>query len=183
LYATAIYTGMRAGELAGLRREDIDLERRLITVQRSFDGPTKSGDVRYVPILDPLLPVLREWLLLCAGPVVFPNEAGNMHSPSAYIFQEILHRVLDAAGFPKVKIGGQELRYIRFHDLRHTFASHWMMNSGDLFKLQRILGHKSVTMTQRYAHLAPEAFASDHGRLGGRDVLSDGVVVEFPARA
>lgn len=179
LYATAVYTGLRAGELAGLRRDDVDLGRRLITVQRSFDGPTKSGDVRYVPILDPLLPVLRAWLLKCPGTVVFPNQAGSMHGESAHIFQEILHRVLDAAGFPKLKNGLREVRYIRFHDLRHTFASHWMMNGGDLFKLQRILGHKSVTMTQRYAHLAPEAFAADHGRLGDQDALAEGVVVQF----
>ena len=40
-------------------------------------------------------------------------------------------------------------------DLRHTFASHWMMNGGDLYVLKDILGHKSVAMTQRYAHLSP----------------------------
>ena len=54
-------------------------------------------------------------------------------------------------------------------------------DGGDLFKLQRILGHKSVTMTQRYAHLAPEAFAADHGRLGDQDALVEGVVVQFSA--
>jgi integrase len=53
---------MRAGELAALEWPDIDFERRLITVQRSFDGPTKSDRVRYVPILTPLLSILREWL-------------------------------------------------------------------------------------------------------------------------
>ena len=55
---------------------------------------------------------------------------------------------------------------ITFHDLRHTFASHWVMHGGDLYRLQKILGHKSVQMTQRYAHLAPEAFKQDWGRLG-----------------
>ena len=63
LYTTAVFTGMRAGELGGLRRDDVDFERRLITVQRSFDGPTKAGDVRYVPILNVLLSVLRAWRL------------------------------------------------------------------------------------------------------------------------
>jgi site-specific recombinase XerD len=123
--------------------------------------------------------VLRAWLLKCPGTVVFPNQAGSMHGESAHIFQEILHRVLDDAGFPKLGEGDHQRRYIRFHDLRHTFASHWMMNGGDLFKLQRILGHKSVTMTQRYAHLAPEAFAADHGRLGGQNALAEGVVVQL----
>ncbi|HLV94905.1 MAG TPA: site-specific integrase [Candidatus Acidoferrales bacterium] len=41
-----------------------------------------------------------------------------------------------------------------FHDLRHTFASQWMMAGGDLYVLKSILGHKSIAMTQRYAHLS-----------------------------
>jgi integrase len=44
----------------------------------------------------------------------------------------------------------------RFHDLRHTFASHFMMNGGNIYDLQKILGRTSLEMTQRYAHLAPE---------------------------
>ena len=46
--------------------------------------------------------------------------------------------------------------HYRFHDLRHTFASHFMMNGGNIYDLQKILGHTSLEMTQRYAHLAPE---------------------------
>jgi hypothetical protein len=89
-----------------------------------------------------------------------------MYQPSARIFQEALHRVLQDAGFPKVARSGKERPYIRFHDLRHTFASHWVMGGGDLFKLQKILGHKTVQMTMRYAHLQPTAFRDDYGRLG-----------------
>jgi len=44
---------------------------------------------------------------------------------------------------------------LHFHDLRHTFASQWMMNGGDLYTLRGILGHMSIAMTQRYAHLSP----------------------------
>jgi integrase len=166
LYATAIYTGMREGELGGLRWEDVNFERRIITVQRSFEGPTKAGDVRYVPIMDPLLPVLRDWRLRCPGTLVFPNEAGRMHQKSARIFQEILHRVLERAQFPTIERKGKSARYIVFHSLRHTFASHWVMAGGDLFRLQKVLGHKSITMTQRYAHLSPDVFAADYARLG-----------------
>ncbi len=168
-YAAAIYTGMRAGELAALEWQDVDFDRRLITVQRSFDGPTKSDRVRYVPILDPLLPVLRTWRLRHPGRLVFTNQAGTMIQRSARIFQEVLHRVLAAGAFPRVQRGGKERPYLRFHDLRHTFASRWVMKGGDLFKLQRILGHQSVQMTMRYAHLAPDAFREDYGRLA--DVL------------
>jgi integrase len=166
LYATAVFTGMREGELAGLRWDDVDFDKRLITVQRSFDGPTKAEDVRYVPILDALLPTLRAWRLRCPGTVVFPNRDGNMLQPSGRVFQEVLHRVLARSGLPERVRRGRSRPYIVFHDLRHTFASHWVMAGGDVFKLQKILGHKTVQMTMRYAHLAPNAFVEDHARFG-----------------
>ncbi|MBL6976170.1 MAG: site-specific integrase, partial [Deltaproteobacteria bacterium] len=123
---------------------------------RSYSRPTKTGEIRHVPILDPLLPVLQEWRLQNPLQHVFPNERGGMQGPSARILQEIFHRVLERAGMP---------RAITFHDLRHTFASHWMMRGGDIFRLQRILGHKSTQMTQRYSHLSPDVFKEDYGRL------------------
>ena len=65
-----------------------------------------------------------------------------------------------------------EVRYIRFHDLRHTFASHFMMNGGELYTLQKLLGHHSVTMTERYAHLSPTYLDK------ARDVVSFGSPIE-----
>lgn len=168
LCATALYGGMRAGELGGLQWGDVDFDRRLISVQRSFCGPTKSGDVRYVPIVDALLPLLREWRLRNPGRLVFSNRDGEMLRESGRLYQEVFHRILDAAEFPKEeKANGHARRYITFHGLRHTFASHWVMNGGDIFKLQKVLGHKSIQMTMRYAHLAPHAFTEDWGRFGG----------------
>lgn len=143
LYATAVYTGMRAGELAGLRWEDVDLASRRIMVRRSFDGPTKNGKSRPVPILSVLLPVLSEWRLRHPGELVFTNRGGRMLQPSARVFQEVLHRVLDRAGFPKEERNGTTKRHVHFHDLRHTFASTWVAKSGDLYKLQAILGRES----------------------------------------
>jgi integrase len=182
LYGLAIYTGMRAGEIAGVEWPDIDLERRLVTVQRSFDGPTKSDRVRYVPILDPLLPVLRAWRLRHPGRLVFTNQAGTMLQPSARVFQEVLHRVLARAGFPQIERNGKDRPYLRFHDLRHTFASRWVMKGGDLFKLQRILGHQSVQMTMRYAHLAPDAFREDYGRFGATLPTASAEVISLSQR-
>ena len=182
-YAMAVYTGMRAGELAAIEWSDINLEHRIITVQRSFDGPTKSNKVRYVPILDPLLPLLRAWRLRHPGRLVFTSQAGTMFQPSGRIYQEVLHRVLEAGKFQKVQRNGKERPYVRFHDLRHTFASHWVAKGGDLFKLQKILGHQSVQMTMRYAHLAPEAFAADYGRLGSVALVGDADVVELKRRS
>ena len=168
LYFTAIHTGMRQGELAGLRWSDVELhpEKRRITVQRSFNGPTKGGEVRYIPILSPLLTVLREWRKRCPGEYVFPNKAGRMHQPSARIFQETFHRALERAGFKEYEGHKDRRSYIVFHDLRHTFASHWVMRGGSIFKLQKLLGHKDIKITMRYAHLAPNAYTEDYERFG-----------------
>ncbi|MCB0272641.1 MAG: site-specific integrase [Bdellovibrionales bacterium] len=154
-YSTAIFTGMRAGEIAGLRWNDIDLNKRLIRVQRSYDGPTKSGKERVIPILDSLLPVLKHWRLKNPLQVVFPNSVGNMRQPSDRIFQEVFQRCLKKAGLNRIK----------FHDLRHTFASHWMMNDGSLYRLKDILGHSTIKMTEHYAHLSPYYYQEDYGRL------------------
>ncbi|MBN8609630.1 MAG: site-specific integrase [Deltaproteobacteria bacterium] len=171
LYAMALYTGMREGELVRLRWSNVDLDRRLILVSESFNGPTKSGELRHVPILDPLLPILRQWSKEHPGTLLFTNRDGNPIQESARIFQEVLVRVLDAAGFERpvvdenAPVRRRRQHAICFHDLRHTFASHWVLSGGDIYRLQRILGHANVQMTMRYAHLAPDAFVADHARL------------------
>lgn len=167
LYATAVYTGMRAGELAGLRWSDVDFDRRTINVRRSYDGKTKTrASRRFVPIVDALLPTLREWHAECSGELVFPNAAGNMHDQSARIFQETLHRVLDRAGFVR-PTEGRSRHVIHFHSLRHTFACHWRLNGGALDDLIRVLGHTSKAMTEHYANVGgyhrPEHFAIFQG--------------------
>ena len=166
MYATSVYTGMRAGEVAGLKWAMVDLDLRLITVARSFDHPTKTKAIRRIPVLDPLLPLMKEWRMRCSwsrSGVVFPNSAGKMHVPRARVFKQVYRRVLDRAA---VEPHHPERR-LTYHDLRHTFASLWVQNGGDLFRLQKILGHKDVNMTLRYSHLAPAAFQKDHDRLGG----------------
>ena len=147
----------------------IDFERRIIRVERSFNKPTKTGKVRYVPILDPILPVLQEWKLTDNNEWVVPNRVGKMHLPADRIFQETLKRCLIKAELPK----------LRFHDLRHSFASLWVKSSGDIFRLQKILGHASIMMTQRYAHLAPDVFIEDFSRLGQCLQLTNGEIVEL----
>jgi integrase len=166
LYAVALLAGLRQGEIAGLRWDEVDFERRLITVARSWDQPaTKSGRIRRVPILDPLLPILQEWKARSDGTgPVFSNGWGGPLIRSNRIFREVWHETLRQAGLPEM----------RFHDARHSFASLWVQASGDLYKLQAILGHQSTQMTQRYAHLRPEVFRGEWGRLGGELDLDEG---------
>ncbi len=165
LFATAVYTGMRRGELCGLRWSDVDLDRRLLVVRHSHDGPTKSGEERMVPIPSALVPYLAEWKLQQggSGELVFPNDhaglwgTGQMHTKNS---AARLHRHL------MVACRTAKLRPIRFHDLRHVFASHYIMSGGDLLTLQRILGHSTPTITSEvYSHLAPSHLVKESDRL------------------
>jgi len=171
-YSTAVYSGLRAGELATLQWSDVDLEKRLITVQRGRNGLTKGGRVRYVPILDVLLQTLERWHLRTGGVgLVFPNTDGLTLDRSGPHYK--VARVLRRAGLPG--------DYICFHSLRHTFATMWVRHGGDLFKLQKVLGHSTIALTQRYAHLAPDAYRTDWARFGAAPQF-DGATV-LPMRS
>lgn len=177
LYATAIYTGMRQGELAGLHWADVDLDRKRITVRRSFKKGTKTGKIRHLPIFDVLLPILRDWKQFKSGPLVFPNKAGEMHAQCAWIFSDRFYKILDDAGYER-PVNDQKWRhFINFHSLRHTFASQWIRRGGRLEKLQKLMGHESIQMTMRYAHLAPDAFEEEYGRFAAIEVPERAVEV------
>lgn len=168
----AVGTGMRLDELIHLQWGDIDLDRRLIAVHRGRHGTTKSGKARYIPILDTLLPFLRELALKRGGnKLVFPGEDHKPRSKPGVRFP--FKQAASRAGLPDA---------LRFHDLRHTFASHWVLDGGDIFRLSKILGHANVTITQKvYAHLAPEAWEQDYHRVSFV-VPSAGTVYAFTKR-
>lgn len=165
LYATAAFSGLRAGKMAGLRWADVDLERRTIHVRRSYDGKTKTRSSRcFVPVVDALLPILTVWEHRCPGSdldLVFPNRAGRTRSKHDRLFRERLHKVLDAAGFER-PTRGRRSHVICFHSLRHSFACNWRLNGGSLEALVRVLGHTSQRMTEHYANIGgyhrPEHF-------------------------
>ena len=137
ILACALLTGMRRGEILGLRWENLNLDRGVIYILQS-----KSGKPREVPIASKL----RE-ILLNLG----PKSQGPVFDLPVIMLRRYFDKALKDAG----------LAAFRFHDLRHTFASHFVMRTNDLPTLQKLLGHSSSAMTQRYAHLSKGHLASE----------------------
>lgn len=176
LYATAIYSGLRIGEIAGLRRIDVDLDAGVVHVRRSYGGPTKGKKFRTVPIMEDLRPTIGAHL---AGvdssrqSLVFTTGAGTMLRKDSRHWNAMLDRTLRGARqllserrCCRVE-DVEELSpgYITAHDLRHTFASHFAMKGGDMFRLQQYLGHEDLETTMMYAHLSPHVVREDADRL------------------
>jgi len=157
IVAMLVGTGLRLDEALHLRWDDIDLDHRIIIVHRGRRGAPKSGRMRHVPIFDSVLPVLREMKLdRGENAMLWPGA-----KPDRPLGQTSVRKPFKAA----VKRADLPPT-LRLHDLRHTFASLYLADGGDLFKLARILGHSSVKITERtYAHLMPTAFEADYGRV------------------
>lgn len=142
----AMNTGLRRGELLALRWGDVDLDSRMLTVRGTS---AKTGQTRHVPLNREAVEVLRAWRSQASSAarddVVYGASDGST-----------IARV-DAAWRTVVRMAG--LVDFRFHDLRHHFASSLVMAGEPIFTVQRLLGHSSLEMTQRYAHLGPETLA------------------------
>lgn len=151
LFLTALRTGLRRGELFALHWSDVDLVARTLTVRHSvFRGKLnspKNGKERTVPLTSRLVEVLKghRAKTLLKGDLVFPADDGTLS-----IHQDHVDRPLKGA----LKLAG--LRNIRFHDLRHAFASQLVSAGRSIKEVQELLGHETIQMTMRYAHLAPE---------------------------
>jgi integrase len=134
---TALHTGMRKEEILSLEWErHVDLMHGFLLLD-----VTKNGERREIPINQTLRKTLQALTRRVDSPHVFADGKGKR-------FQDVkkaFHSACRRAG----------IHDFRFHDLRHTFASHLVMAGVDLPTLKELLGHKNLTMTLRYAHLAP----------------------------
>ena len=138
----AIHTGMRMGEILGLTWVGVDLFRRTVTVFKS-----KNGERRTIPLNQTALELLKPKYgsRSLETELVFPSEAQTRLNASN--ISRSLHLALAKA----------KITDFHFHDLRHTCATRMVQAGVDLYKVQRLLGHKSPIMTQRYAHHYPES--------------------------
>ena len=134
---TALNTGMRKGEILGLKWKDIAFRQRVIVLL-----DTKNNERREVPINKLLFKVLLAVKKNPDSPYVFSKKNGKPYSNVRRSFETT-----------KGKAGIEDFR---FHDLRHTFASHLVMAGVGLKTVQELLGHKSYEMTLRYTHLSPD---------------------------
>lgn len=144
----ALKTGLRAGELLALMWQDVDLVAGQLVVRRTLwqneEGPPKGGRPRTVPLSDAAVSTLRAHRHL-RGPYVFCDEAGKRLTHSA--IKDVVPSLCARAGLAK---------RLTTHGLRHTFASHLVMRGKSLKAVQELLGHESIEMTLRYAHLSPD---------------------------
>ena len=133
---TALNTGMRKGEILGLKWNQVDLKHGFILLDK-----TKNGERRELPINATLKAVFES---IPHGPeseYVFTNRNGNPYR----LVRDSFEMACKRAG----------IHDFHFHDLRHCFASHLVMGGVDITTVKELLGHKTLTMTLRYAHLAP----------------------------
>jgi integrase len=170
MVAFSVGTALRIDEMLHLQWDDIDFDNRLICVQRGRQGPPKGGRIRYVPILDSVLGMLKARALRRGGStLVFPGRDGTVRTrtPVTCAYKSALRRAqMDTS--------------LRWHDLRHTAASWWVMSGGDIFRLSKMMGHRSVKVTEeRYAHLAPEAWTQDYARISFHVPSEPGKVYEI----
>ena len=156
VYALAINGGFRLGEIAALQRKKIDFKTNVLTISNSLVrrkgggfrlGPTKNKKTRYFPMTLYIRKILE---LVCEGKrpdeFLFLDENGG-HIDVNHFCERRFRPLQERVGMEK---------NIRFHDLRHTYASIFMMNGGNFASLQELMGHKDRKSTDIYAHLAPQ---------------------------
>jgi integrase len=147
MIALALKTGLRMGELIALEWGDVDLFAGRLVVRRSNwrgqVGSPKNGRSREVPLSDETVRVLKAHRHL-RGELVFCDERGESLAYEAG--RDPLRRACRRAG----------LRKVGWHTLRHSFASHLAMRGVPLKAIQELMGHSTIEMTMRYAHLSPD---------------------------
>ena len=159
-----LLAGLRAGEVFGLRWRDCDLDRGVMTVNKSYCSVTKTGKPRTVPMTDELVTVLRTWRLRCPTTkegVVCPLSPKRRNFDAAPWHQA--YRAPNPAAL--YRVAGLRVPQAPWHCLRHSFASLFVQSGGSLPTLQKLLGHADIQMTMVYAHINDSFAALEIKRL------------------
>lgn len=186
-FAVGAFAGLRTGEVLALDWRDVDLANRRIRVhQQMQDGhlsPLKDDEPRIVLLQASLAPILAEWKLKTGGEgllfkptVATRGGRPDLGTPPGFMRPHTLIRHLRAAlkacGLPALSW---------YHATRHTFASLFVLGGGSLEMLRVLMGHASVTTTERYSHLRPDLFAESAFHAMDIDLSKPaGAVVRLP---
>ena len=153
--ALALHTGLRKGELFGLRWTDLDLDTRRLTVAWSYMTRPKNDKIRHMRLPKALVPILKEWKNHCNQSIhVIPIRRNLEYGRNSILGLRQL----------MAEIGLRDVLH-PWHMLRHTFASHFMMAGGNILTLQKILGHSDLRITMQYAHLSPDFLSEEMERV------------------
>jgi len=141
----AMNTGLRYGELSLMRWTDISLtDAPMLTVQAAY---AKTGKTRHIPLNKTAKATLRAW-------------KAQQDDTSGYVFVTLAgDRIKSVRKGWKALLGDAKIKDFKWHDLRHHFASRLVAAGVDLNTVRELLGHGSLDMTLRYAHLAPDMMA------------------------
>jgi len=150
---TGIHTGLRKSELFRLEWSDIDFERGVLTVTAKGEEHTKSYLNREIPMTSQLIDCLKA--IPRVSNWVFIKENGDRYA--GYIKRSL-----------KTAVKRAGIKAFTLHDLRHTFASHLVMDGVDLPTVQKLMGHADISTTMIYAHLAPDHLKNAIDRLSSR---------------
>ncbi|SOB88305.1 Site-specific recombinase XerD [Sphingomonas guangdongensis] len=169
LVMTAVFTGLRASELRGLRWSDVDLKAGRLTVSQRADAfnvigsPKSAAGRRAIPLPAPLVAELKRWKLACPVSelgLAFPNGVGRIETHSN-LLQRMFGPLQVRAGVIELDGEGAPTWRYGFHALRHAAASMWIERGTDPKRIQTWLGHASIQLTfDTYGHLF-EAAATD----------------------
>ena len=136
----SLHTGMRRSEQFELLWDNVNFQARTLTIPRS-----KHGEVRHIPMNDRVMEILRSLPSRLNSPWVFTSSNGETPMDANNFVRRTFIPALRQA----------EIEDFRWHDLRHTFASRLVMDGTDLRTVQELMGHKTIAMTMKYAHLSP----------------------------
>lgn len=150
----SLNTGLRLGELQRLEWPDVDLTYAMLTVRD--EAHRKPGGK--VPLNNTALKIFKKRhdarQIAPSMNMVFPPIDGCTARTN---FSHAFKALVDSIGLNDGIRPDDRARRIVFHSLRHTFASWLACNGEDIYRIQRLMRHKSITMTMRYAHLIPDA--------------------------
>lgn len=142
---------MRQAEILSLQWGQVDGVRKTVTVLR-----TKNKEKRTIPLNETVITLL--------------TPKYRVNSPAEYVFASQAGSKIDVRNLLRAYYAARKtanLKDVRFHDLRHTFATRLVQSGVDLYVVKELLGHKTITMTMRYAHHYPESLRQGVNVLDG----------------